>query len=430
MNSARNDTVLERSKSLYYNQKWHDLEFHCTDEATGVNKLFLAHRLVLASCSPVFEALCYGPLAEEGIIRVTDVDATAFDAMLQYMYTDTIHYKLSPVLACNLLYVAKKYLFESLEHFARKYLIHTIRDSNCFEIHNLAMSLDETNLVNASFEYICRRMEHVKKNLNGENLTKELMVKLVSCEKINCSESTLADLAVLFGKRSCEEDGIEDNAANVGKVLRLENIIQNIRWHLLRPDELSPFLTELKNQDDISTTNMLREKLPGKLAVVQRYSVDPICHRQILNENQLTVVTSVKVNKSVMLTGIFVNARNDLNRWNVQEKQRYNEHMTIDILNETGKIAHIENFANEVEFGSPFLVTLQDQIAVPENTYVNIRIRLPRPYFNYPFGTYSDYCKIPSGLTVTCEQFADFPGQGVLHSAPDLSVITGFQFLC
>ncbi|TVU31101.1 hypothetical protein EJB05_22770, partial [Eragrostis curvula] len=56
-------------------------------------KTFSAHRLVLAARSPVFKAELYGPMKESNatkVIRIDDMEADVFSALLTYMYTDTL----------------------------------------------------------------------------------------------------------------------------------------------------------------------------------------------------------------------------------------------------------------------------------------------------------------------------------------------------
>ncbi|CAL4983186.1 unnamed protein product [Urochloa decumbens] len=53
---------------------------------------FAAHRCVLAARSPVFMAELFGPMKEKTMsyIRIDDMDARVFKAMLQFIYTDTM----------------------------------------------------------------------------------------------------------------------------------------------------------------------------------------------------------------------------------------------------------------------------------------------------------------------------------------------------
>jgi speckle-type POZ protein len=46
-------------------------------------QIFKAHKLILASCSPVFEAMFFGPLAEKQCISISDVEPHVFRSLLQ-----------------------------------------------------------------------------------------------------------------------------------------------------------------------------------------------------------------------------------------------------------------------------------------------------------------------------------------------------------
>ncbi|XP_020109421.1 BTB/POZ and MATH domain-containing protein 2-like [Ananas comosus] len=54
---------------------------------------FAAHRCVLAARSPVFRAELFGPMKEKTMqcIKIEDMDAAVFKAMLHFMYRDSLH---------------------------------------------------------------------------------------------------------------------------------------------------------------------------------------------------------------------------------------------------------------------------------------------------------------------------------------------------
>lgn len=54
------------------------------------DKVFLAHRNVLAARSPVFMAELFGPLKEADFVEVHDMEPVAFKAMLDFIYTDNV----------------------------------------------------------------------------------------------------------------------------------------------------------------------------------------------------------------------------------------------------------------------------------------------------------------------------------------------------
>lgn len=78
--------------------------------SVGGGQLLAGHKLILAMASPVFEAMFYGGLAEKNDpIEILDVQAEAFKALLEYIYTDKININTVDK-AFELCYAAKKYM--------------------------------------------------------------------------------------------------------------------------------------------------------------------------------------------------------------------------------------------------------------------------------------------------------------------------------
>ena len=64
-----------------------DVFFLVKDREDGESKRIGAHRFLLASVSPVFRGMFYGPVREMGeVVEVVDTTAQAFDAMINYIY--------------------------------------------------------------------------------------------------------------------------------------------------------------------------------------------------------------------------------------------------------------------------------------------------------------------------------------------------------
>lgn len=82
-------------KSLYESKEMSDIQFlfQCEGEPNSqgqkkkkIEHRILAHKLILASQSPVFKAMFYGPLAEKDEIIINDVPLEVFDSMLRYAF--------------------------------------------------------------------------------------------------------------------------------------------------------------------------------------------------------------------------------------------------------------------------------------------------------------------------------------------------------
>nr|CAB3486017.1 unnamed protein product [Digitaria exilis] len=101
--------------SLLLSMEGGDVEFRVAGEA------FVAHRLVLAARSPIFNAELYGPM-KEGIvantIQIDDMEAQVFKAMLDFIYTDSwpeMEQEDESAMAQHLLVAADKYCMQRLK---------------------------------------------------------------------------------------------------------------------------------------------------------------------------------------------------------------------------------------------------------------------------------------------------------------------------
>jgi speckle-type POZ protein len=97
---------------------------------------FAAHKLVLAARSPVFLAEFFGPMNESSSnrVRINDVDSSAFEAMLRFIYTDTVP-EMAATLAQHLLAFADRYGLDRLKVICEAKL------SGCIGIETAATTL-------------------------------------------------------------------------------------------------------------------------------------------------------------------------------------------------------------------------------------------------------------------------------------------------
>ncbi|KAJ4788488.1 BTB/POZ and MATH domain-containing protein 2 [Rhynchospora pubera] len=112
---------LDQSSWLHHDVKklWDRGErFDVTFEVEG--EKISAHRFMLAARSPVFETELYGPMAEakSSCIKIKDMKAEVFDALLRFVYTDNydnFEKVLSIELVQDLFLAADRYALEKLK---------------------------------------------------------------------------------------------------------------------------------------------------------------------------------------------------------------------------------------------------------------------------------------------------------------------------
>ncbi|XP_064484580.1 BTB/POZ domain-containing protein 6-A-like [Ornithodoros turicata] len=116
-------SLSRRALNLLEKRTYVDVEFIVGPEEgeSGETKFFEAHKLILAMNSEAFEAMFYGDLAEQGRVRVVDLDAVGFEYFLRYLYSERL--EVTTILeALQTRLAAEKYLVSHLVTMCTDYI--------------------------------------------------------------------------------------------------------------------------------------------------------------------------------------------------------------------------------------------------------------------------------------------------------------------
>ncbi|XP_060560402.1 BTB/POZ domain-containing protein 6-B-like [Ruditapes philippinarum] len=138
-------------KELYDKKLWTDVKIHCKDHIDG--ECFLAHKVVLAARSPVFQSMFFGTCADgKDEIYLDKVDTNAFHLFLRYLYSDDL--TLSEENASSLLEIAHFYQVLNLVDMCADFLATIITVKNAFEVLNVSTFYELITLRNACYAFI------------------------------------------------------------------------------------------------------------------------------------------------------------------------------------------------------------------------------------------------------------------------------------
>jgi speckle-type POZ protein len=158
-------------------------------------EMFAAHRCVLAARSSVFMAEIFGPMKEKAMnsIEIQDMEARVFEAMLHFIYTDTmpdIDHEDAFVITQHLLVAADRYDLERLKLICEDRLCNCIDTSNVVTTLALAERHGCHGLKNECFQLL-KSSRHLKMAMATEgfdhlmttcpSLMKELLAKVATC---------------------------------------------------------------------------------------------------------------------------------------------------------------------------------------------------------------------------------------------------------
>ncbi|XP_026277598.1 uncharacterized protein LOC113205972 [Frankliniella occidentalis] len=224
-------TLLSRLGNLLQTSQWSDCTFLVGD---GDNRQeFHAHRILLAACSPVFEAMCFGPLAEKSAILIPDLEPKAFQVLLQYVYTDNVQFS-SVEEACDVLYAAKKYLISNLSQLCHSYVKRNMQAKDVVTVYEYAKLLGEDALYEPCLLMLKKYAVEVL-NDASHHLSPASVVELLGSDAINGCECCLIEGALSWAKRECEEQGMLSTVSNQRLILE-----ECCAWGQLRFLTLSP----------------------------------------------------------------------------------------------------------------------------------------------------------------------------------------------
>ncbi|KAL7303412.1 hypothetical protein TKK_0004596 [Trichogramma kaykai] len=186
---------------------------------TACGKQVPAHRLVLATASPVFQAMFNHDMLENNsrVVNMTDVNHKVAVEMLQYIYTGSVNIQ-DFFLAAEVLVAAEKYQLEELKNECEQILISHLSTENAIEALKMADTYNAKHLEKGAVDFIKYKMNEtlplseVKDMLIGKTETDMLKKK---------SQST-------------DMKGLNGEAADISNALNFKNFCRllNLWWNL------------------------------------------------------------------------------------------------------------------------------------------------------------------------------------------------------
>ncbi|XP_007897069.2 kelch-like ECH-associated protein 1A [Callorhinchus milii] len=175
--------ALEVMRELRNNKQLCDVTLRVTHE--GKEQSFLAHRVVLASCSPVFKAMFTSNLRERHLaeVKVEGVCPRVMERLIEFAYTARISVSEPAVL--HVLLASMMYQVEEVVKACCDFLVRNLNSSNAIGISNFAEQIGCTELHQRGKEYISMHFNEVTKENEFFNLTHCQLLDLVSQDSLN-----------------------------------------------------------------------------------------------------------------------------------------------------------------------------------------------------------------------------------------------------
>ncbi|XP_041347836.1 BTB/POZ domain-containing protein 2-like [Gigantopelta aegis] len=181
------------------NRMFSDVTFKVGREQKSVQ----AHRLIVSIRSGVFEAMFYGPLAEQDEIVIPEVEHDIFEQFLRYLYTDDVTMDGASVM--GLLYVSKKYNVKTLEQKCLAYLSSSMTADNACVILEQAHVFDEQELKEKALTFILENGDAALKSSGVIDLCHECLVKIIQAEELVADEQSVFVAVLAWSESACRK---------------------------------------------------------------------------------------------------------------------------------------------------------------------------------------------------------------------------------
>ncbi|XP_041372674.1 BTB/POZ domain-containing protein 2-like [Gigantopelta aegis] len=207
------------------NKMFCDVTFKVGREQKNVQ----AHRLIVSIRSGVFEAMFYGPLAEQDEIIIPEVGHDIFEQFLRYLYTDDV--TIDGVNVMGLLYVSKKYDVKHLDEKCLKYLSSSMTSDNACVILEEAHVFDEQELKEKALNFILENGNAALKSSGVTDLCQECLVRIIQADELAADEQSVFEAVVAWSENACRKQNKDVTPENRRQVLG--EAIKHVRFPLL-----------------------------------------------------------------------------------------------------------------------------------------------------------------------------------------------------
>ena len=227
-------TVKERLSYMFNNDVMADVYF-LVGKAPNVQRI-PAHKFVLSIGSAVFDAMFNGGMATKSEeVEIPDVEASAFLALLKFLYSDEV--QIDPETVMTTLYTAKKYAVPALERACVDFLKRNLSSDNAFMLLTQARLFDEPQLAALCLETIDK---NTSEGLAAEGFTDidlDTLCVVLERDTLGIRECKLFNAVCRWSEAECIRQGLTVNSTNQRSVLG--RALQLVRFPLMTVEEFA-----------------------------------------------------------------------------------------------------------------------------------------------------------------------------------------------
>ncbi|XP_055348172.1 BTB/POZ domain-containing protein 3-like [Paramacrobiotus metropolitanus] len=223
----------------------------------GEVKDFHAHKCILAVRNPVFRAMFFGSLRENGdaAIDIPDMLPDAFANMLHFLYADDVRNltadNLIPTLVC-----ADKYDVPRLIRICSNFIANYLSVNNCLTMMEQAVYWKADGVVQNCLDFVDAKTEAVLRSNEFTAISLTTLRMILQRNTLTAEENAVYLAVERWAVAACTGNFLDSSAVNRRQML--DDTLFLVRFPLLTPSQLAdgPGQSGLLNEAEITSLFM------------------------------------------------------------------------------------------------------------------------------------------------------------------------------
>lgn len=196
-----------------------------------------AHKSILSSVSPVFDAMFYGSHKQIGDIKIVDSNPIAFKEFLQFFYRSTV--SLSAEHVPEVMYLGKEYMLNDCLNACTDFCEATSTFDNICWSYELAILFEQDGLKRFCERKINENTKEIFQSSTFLNCESNLLRHILQLNSLKCDESVVFDGCMAWAKAVCIHKGIDEmNMQNLRS--QLGDLFDEIRFGRMKVEHFYP----------------------------------------------------------------------------------------------------------------------------------------------------------------------------------------------
>ncbi|XP_055305968.1 uncharacterized protein LOC129570404 [Sitodiplosis mosellana] len=196
-----------------------------------------AHKSILSSVSPVFDAMFYGSHKQSGDIKIVDSTPHAFKEFLQFFYLGAV--KLTAENVPEIMYLSKEYMLNDCLNACADFCKATLTlDTICWG-YELAILFEQDGLKRYCERKISENTKEIFQSNSFLSCESNLLRHILQLNSLKCDESVVFDGCIAWAKAVCVQKGVDEMSMQNLRA-QLGELFDEIRFGRMKLEHFYP----------------------------------------------------------------------------------------------------------------------------------------------------------------------------------------------